>query len=44
MFNDAVLSYYDVPRKIGDIVHNQMHIDGYGTFTLGIENKAAQPA
>lgn len=44
MFNDAVLSYYDVPRKIGDIVHNQMHVDGYGTFTLGVDNKVAQTA
>ena len=34
MFNDAVLTYYNVPKREGDIVHNQMTIDGYGTFTL----------
>lgn len=43
MFNDAVLSYFDVPKKIGDVVHDRMTIDGYGTFTLQ-DNKVMQPA
>lgn len=34
MFNDAMLSYYDVPKREGDIVHNKMNIEGFGTFTL----------
>ncbi len=34
MFNDAVLTYYDVPRRECDIVYNQMNIDGYGNFVL----------
>ena len=37
MFNDAVLTYYNVPKKEGDMVHNRMMIDGYGTFTLKAE-------
>lgn len=44
MFNDAVLTYYDVPRRIGDIVHNKMDIDGYGTFILQEDHKVIQPA
>lgn len=43
MFNDAVLTYFDVPRKIGDIVHNKMNIDGHGTFILQ-NNNVTQPA
>lgn len=34
MFNDALLNYYDVPRKVGDIVNNVLNIEGYGTFVL----------
>ncbi len=34
MFNDAVLTYYDVPKRECDIVHNQMNINGYGNFVL----------
>ncbi|MFH1412747.1 MAG: hypothetical protein ABIG10_01830 [bacterium] len=37
MFNDAVLTYYNVPKIEGDIVHDQMNIDGYGAFTLKTE-------
>ena len=45
MFNDAVLTYYDVPKCIGDIVHNKMDIDGYGTFVLQeLNNKVMQHA
>jgi len=44
MFNDAVLTYYDVPKREGDVVHNQMNIDGYGSFVLEPKNnKIAQP-
>jgi predicted RNase H-like HicB family nuclease len=43
-FNDAVLTYYDIPKKEGDIVHNQLDIDGYGTFTLHNTKKAKQLA
>ncbi len=32
MFNDAVLAYYDVPKRVGNIVHQEMKIDGHGTF------------
>ena len=41
-FNDAVLTYYDVPKKEGDLVHNQLNIDGYGTFTLNTVENAIQ--
>lgn len=34
MINDGILSYFDVPRRVGDIVHDQMTIDGYGTVSL----------
>lgn len=35
MINDGILTYFDVPRRVGDIVHNQMTIDGFGTVSLG---------
>ena len=41
-FNDAVLTYYDVPKKEGDLGHNQLNIDGYGTFTLNTVENAIQ--
>ena len=44
MFNDAVLTYFDVPKKVGDIVHQEMKIDGYGTFVLRGNNKVLQEA
>ena len=34
MINDGILTYFDVPRRVGDIVHNQMTIDGYGVVSL----------
>ena len=34
MINDGILTYFDVPRRVGDVVHNQMTIDGYGTVSL----------
>jgi predicted RNase H-like HicB family nuclease len=30
MVNDAVLTYFNVPRKEGDVVFNMMEIDGHG--------------
>ena len=44
MFNDAVLTYYGVPKKAGDIVHQEMKIDGYGTFALRENNKVLREA
>ncbi len=42
MFNDAVLTYYGVPKRMGDIIHREMKIDGYGTFVLRENNKVLQ--
>jgi len=44
MFNEAVLSYYDVPKRIGDVIYNKMNIDGHGTFLIEADNKALQTA
>lgn len=41
MINDGILTYFDVPRRVGDVVHNQMTLDGYGTVSL---EKHLQPA
>ncbi len=30
MINDGILTYFGVPRHVGDIVHNQMTIGGNG--------------
>ncbi len=35
MINDGILTYFDVPRRVGDSVHQQMTIDGYGTVSMG---------
>jgi len=32
MFNDAVLTYYDVPKKEATIVFDQLTVDGYGVI------------
>lgn len=34
MINDGILTYFNVPKKVGDIVHNTMTIDGCGTVSL----------
>lgn len=34
MFNDAVLTYYDVPRRKGDVAFNKLHLGGQGVFFL----------
>lgn len=44
MFNDAVLTYYDVPKREGDIAFNRMNLDGYGTFVLKSDNRIKQEA
>ena len=43
-FNDAILTYYDVSKKEGDVVYNQLNIDGYGTFTLHAAENSVQVA
>lgn len=32
MLNDAILTYFDVPKREGDIVMNTINIDGYGVI------------
>ncbi len=34
MINDGILTYYDVPKKVGDIVHKTLRIEGMGTVSL----------
>ncbi|MEK9158702.1 MAG: hypothetical protein AAB673_01755 [Patescibacteria group bacterium] len=34
MINDGILTYFNVPKKVGDVVHNTMTIDGCGTVSL----------
>jgi len=41
MINDGILTYFDVPRRVGDIVHDHMTIDGYGTVSLSERRQAA---
>jgi len=43
MFNDAILTYYDVPRREGDMVYNSMNINGHGIFKIA-DNKVMQEA
>lgn len=35
MVNDAVLTYYDVPRREAASIFNRIAIDGYGMITNG---------
>ncbi len=44
MFNDAVLSYFDVPKQEGDVVYDGLNIEGYGTFTINDAKKVTQLA
>jgi len=37
-----MLTYFDVPKKVGDVVYQEMKIDGYGTFVLQGNNKILQ--
>ena len=41
MINDGILTYFDVPRRVGDIVHETMTIDGHGTVSLATRPQAA---
>ena len=34
MINDAVLEYFDVPKREANYVFNQLNIDGVGTVSL----------
>ncbi len=46
MFNDAVLTYFDVPKREGDIAFDRLDINGYGTFILKVDdhNRVKQEA
>lgn len=33
MLNDAILTYFNVPRVEGDVVMDTVNIDGYGTVS-----------
>lgn len=39
VYNDAVLTYFDVPKREADVVFNQMNIEGVGTLTLKLQEK-----
>ncbi len=41
MINDGILTYFDVPRRTGDVVYTHMTFDGYGTVSF---NGRMQPA
>ncbi|MCK4592583.1 hypothetical protein KAT63_04065 [Candidatus Parcubacteria bacterium] len=43
MFNDAILTYYDVPKREGDIVYDSLNIHGHGIFKME-NNKVMQEA
>ena len=34
MLNDAILTYYDVPRRDADYIHNSLKLEGFGTVSL----------
>lgn len=44
MVNDAILSYYDVPKRDADIIFNTIHINGRGTLSLRTEQTELQAA
>ena len=37
--NDAILTYFDVPKKYADIIFDTVNIDGYGIITNLKNNK-----
>ena len=39
MTNDAVLTYFDVPKKESDIIFQSINIDGHGTFSYKNKNQ-----
>ena len=41
MVNDAVLTYYDVPKRVSDFVYNKIDVHGIGTFSYA-EKRALQ--
>lgn len=43
MFNDAVLTYFDVPKKEGNVVYGRLDIEGQGVFRI-VNDKALQEA
>lgn len=40
MINDGVLTYFDVPKKVGDIIYEQMNIEGFGIISLRLQQQA----
>lgn len=38
-FNEAILVYFDVPKKYGDIVFPELNIAGFGTVSYKNKNK-----
>ena len=38
MINDAILTYYDVPRRAGDVMYEAMDLQGIGTITLNLDH------
>lgn len=44
MFNDAVLTYFDVPKREGDFIYGKLDLGGYGTFVLKPGNRVKQEA
>jgi hypothetical protein len=41
MINDGILTYFDVPRTVGDVVHNRITIEGVGTVSLAEQTQIA---
>jgi predicted RNase H-like HicB family nuclease len=38
MLNDAILTYYDVPKRDADYIHNSLKLEGGGTVSLAEKN------
>ena len=34
MLNDAILTYYDVPKRDADFIHDRLTLEGVGTVSL----------
>ena len=39
-FNDGILTYFDVPKRAGDFVHDKLTIDGHGTVSVQVPRAA----
>ena len=38
--NDGILTYFDVPKRAGDFVHDKLTIDGHGTVSVQVPRAA----